>query len=544
MPRGLPNSSRGQARMSVCTGGSSGATTHWSSMRSRGRHERRRRPPVPGAGDGGVAVLERDQPADPAPVLDDRSAQRAARNVAAIVAGELVGKAATLLFTIVGARELGPTSFGSLSYALAFGLLLSTLVGWGFDAEQIRRASADRQDLGAVLAQGLVLRTVHAVPVVLVGVLLGVLTRPSAPAAAALVLVLLASVSDSYGDAGRSAATAIEQLGGTVVALVTQRISASVLAVAVLAAGGGLVAVAAMYLLSSLLGQLCLALILRRLGVRPRWSAVDRAALMDMWRRTFLLGVDAVLSTALFRLDALMLGALSGDREVATYSVAYRLMETVLFVNWAVSRSLFPAMVRAEKGQPLLRVAETAVSIAGAVLVPYGVLVAVDGDGLLQLLFGASYGHDSFVALQLLAFAPVAFGVSYFGSFLLVVQQRKVRLLLTTVAAVVLNAALNLVLIPMVGARGAAAATTVSYALQAVFTIALVAPHNGVLRAERGLALPVVASVPMACALVLLHAPVLVEAVTATAVYLAVYLLLARWRDPAQLRVLLSVVRR
>ncbi len=472
------------------------------------------------------------------------SARRTARNVLALISGELVGKVATLVFTVVVARELGATSFGSLSYAFAFGLLLATLVSWGFDAEQVRRASADRDELGAALTTALVLRTLHAVPVLLLGALVGVLTRPSTAAAQTLVLVLLASVLDSYGDAGRSAATALERLGRTVVALVVQRVSACVLAVAVLASGGGLVAVAGAYLLSSVLGQSVLAVLLHRLGVRLSPSAVTLPALGGFWRRTLLLGVDSVLSMALFRLDALLLGALADDGQVAAYAVAYRLMETVLFVTWAVSRSLFPTMVRAGGGAPLLRVTESAISIAGALLVPYGVLVLLDGGDLVRLLFGGEYGGDPVVALAWLAFAPVSFAVGYFGSYLLVVQQRTARLVATTVFAVVVNTALNVVLIPAYGAPGAAAATTASYVAQAVLTVVLIAPGTGVLRPERALLLPALASLALAATLLGLRLPVLVEAPVGGAVYVAAYLLLVRWRDPAQLALLRSLVSR
>lgn len=500
--------------------------------------------PLPGVRPDGRSVTHDPHPARTPPAGSGTSARRAARNIVVVVAGELVGKSATLVFTIVVARALGATSFGSLSFALAFGLLLATLVGWGFDAEQIRRGSADRSQLDAALTQTLVLRTIHAVPVVLLGGLAGVLTRPGADAAATLVLVLLASVLDSYGDAGRAAATALEKLSGTVVALVAQRVAACVLAVVVLETGGGLVEVGAAYLLSSVLGQAVLALLLRRMGIRLAPGTVDRAALVGMWRGAFLIGVEVVLSMALFRLDALMLGLIADDREVASYAVAYRLMETVLFVNWAVSRSLFPAMVRAAAGAQLLRVGASAISVAGAVLVPYAVLVAVDGGQLLRLLFGSGYGEESVVSLRWLAFAPVLFAVGYLGSHLLVVQRRTWQLLATTVSGVITNVALNIVVIPLYGARGAAAATTGSYLVEAVAVIVFVRPGNGLLRMDLALGLAAAASVPMVAVLLALSAPVLVEVAVACAVYLLAYLLLVRWRDPGQLVLLRSVVTR
>lgn len=464
--------------------------------------------------------------------------------MAVIVVCEILGKCATLAFTVVVARELGVNAFGSFSYALAFGLLLGVLVSWGFDASVVRRGSEDRRQLDAALTEALVLRTIHAVPVVLAGGLIGVLIRPDRSSAITLVLILLATILDGYGDTGRSAATACERPGVSAAALVVQRLAACILAIAILAAGGGLVAVSAAYLCSSVIGQLTLVLVLRRLGIRLRPSEVRADQLRWLWRSTFLLGLDSVLAMAVFRIDALMLGEMAGDRELASYSVAYRLMETVLFVVWAVTRSLLPAMVRAGRGRALLQVGENAFSIVAALFVPYGVLLWLEGEDLIRLVFGSDYGADSSEALTLLCFAPLAFGLGQITGYLLFVRQWNGRLLLTSVVILGVNVGLNFILIPEYGAVGAAAATTLSLAVEAIIYILLLWRDNGLYRVDRALLLPVGAVLPMAGSLYLVESHVALDAAVAGVVYLAAYLLLARWRDPAQLKLLTSLVRR
>ena len=49
------------------------------------------------------------------------------------------------------------------------------------------------------------------------------------------------------------------------------------------------------------------------------------------------LGVDTVVAMALFRIDQVLLGAMKGDAAVGVYAAAYRLLETMLFVSWAVA---------------------------------------------------------------------------------------------------------------------------------------------------------------------------------------------------------------
>ena len=67
-------------------------------------------PLVPGAGDGLAA---------------DR------RNAAVRSVGEIVAKAASIVFFVAVARELGKDGFGHFTFALALGVVLSAPAGFG-----------------------------------------------------------------------------------------------------------------------------------------------------------------------------------------------------------------------------------------------------------------------------------------------------------------------------------------------------------------------------------------------------------------------------
>ena len=457
---------------------------------------------------------------------------------------ELAGKVATLVFTIVAARSLGAAGFGAFSYALAFSMLLATVPSWGFDSVLIRRGSADLADLGPALAQTLALRSILATPVLIIGGTVGALTRPSDEAAIALVLILVATVADTYGDAGRSAAGALERRGRTSVALIAQRLATAVLAIVLLGQGSGLVAVALVYLVSSAFGQLLTWRALRLLHIRPDWSAVTRPQLRAMWRSSFVLGVDTLVAMMLFRLDAVLLGIIRGDEELASYAIAYRLLETVLFVNWAVTRAIFPGMSRAREDREAVLLAEQGLAAVATVFVPYGALLVLEGPRLLKLLFGSEYTGDSGHSMQLLAAAPLAFALSYLASEALTARKRNRAVLLSTAGGAALNIVINLVAIPLYGGPGAAVATTLAYLAEGGLAIALAGPTMGYLRVDRALRLPVLALAPMVAVMLAMQLPVLVECAVGGVVYLLTWLLLARWLFPEQLRVVGKLLQR
>ena len=469
---------------------------------------------------------------------------RAARSVAVMAACELLGKGATLVFTVSAARALGPSGFGAFSYAVTFGLLLATLPSWGFDNVMLRRASADPTSLQAALAQALVCRALIAVPVLVIGGAAGAASQVSGPARTAVVLILAASLLESMGDAGRAAEAARERTGSTSIALLLQRLATTGLALTVLVWGGHLEGVCVAYLVSSVLGLALTALALRRLDVRPDWGKVNRPSLVRMRQESFYIGLNTLVAMALFRVDAVILHQLKGNMALAQYAVAYRLLETVLFLNWVVSRALFPSMAReSSDARQVLLIVERGLAVLGAAFVPYAVFLLLEGESVLRLLFGTEYLQDSTLILRWLAFAPLTFGLTFLVGYALLARNLNREVLLASAVGAVFNIGANMLLIPRFSGVGAAFTTTASYLLSAAMMLWFVR-DGGRLRVERALALPVAAAVPLIVALVLLRLPVMLEALAVAPVYCSSYLLLAYWRDRQQLVVLRSMVRR
>lgn len=465
-------------------------------------------------------------------------------NAAVMAAADVIGKVATLAYTILAARILSAEDFGAFSYAVAFSLLVAVIPTWGFDPIVVRDGSADPGVLDQRYRHALTAKLAIALPVFLGTGALAALSRPTARAGITLALVMIAALFDILADSGRAAANAAQRLVGVSAALTINRIASAGLAAGALLAGLGLLGVGAAYLAGSAGGWLISAVAVRRLGLHAspqpsRWREALRLA-----RGSWEVGVAALVSAALFRIDAVLLAALRGDEEVAVYAVAYRLLETVLFVAWAVGRANYPVM-SAAAGEParVRRITETATGVVGILYVPFAAVLLLEGTAVLALLFGAEYAAASTPALRWLAPAPVLFAAAYIGTYGLLALGRARASLYVSVAATSVNILLNLLLIPALGATGAAAATTASYALETVLVVAVMGRHAGVVRFDRGVAVPLLAALPMAGVLLALRAPVLLELVPAGIVYLAAWFALARRLSPDQLRLARRVLR-
>jgi O-antigen/teichoic acid export membrane protein len=470
--------------------------------------------------------------------------RRTARNAAYMLAAEIGGKAATLVYTLLAARVLSQLDFGAFSYALSLATLVAVVPDWGFDTVVVQRSSAQPDRLPRLRSAALTWKTVIGVPVMTVSALIASFSRPTPEARAALFLMIAAALLDIYSNTNRAAAAALQRQGGMALALAAQRLVTAALAVTALLLGLGLVGLTASYLTGSLIGLAATSLILRRLDTGTRFGLLRWPDLRDLFVRAWWIGVGALVLMALFRVDMVILEALKGDEAVATYAAAYRLLETVTLFTWTVSRAVLPVMSASSSSTRVRRGVEQGVAVAAFIYVPFTVVSLVEAPAIIGLLFGAAYAEPSAPALRWLALAPLLYAVAYYAVAALLSRERAVAMVVTAGAATAVNIGLNLALIPSLAGTGAAIATTLSYLVEAVLALLLCRPLTGSVRLWRPLLPPAAAGLAMATVLIGARLPVLLELSLAGAAYLLVWVPVVRRSAPEQLKVLASLLQR
>ena len=459
-------------------------------------------------------------------VISDTT-QRAARNAVVRAVAEVLGKVATLAWTVAAARMLPADDFGAVFYALTIMLVLTSLAAWGFDSGLTRRGSAVPESLPRLFRATQVWKSALSVPLlVAAGLLLAGV--PAVGSWTVLALMLAAGLPELWSQTIRTAAACRQVSAGVSTALVVQRVATAAAVLAALGADTGAEGVAAGFLAGTVVGWLAHVLAARRLDVRQPLRDLGRGDLAAAVRETVLVGVSGLVLMLLFRVDVLILGHLEGAGSVAVYTVAYRLLETVLFVTYAINAAVLPVLSATRSRETRLLGCERAIAVGGFVYLP----------------FGATYAASAAPVLAWLAPAAMLLALASFSDSLLHVLGRHRALLASSSAALGVNVALNLALIPVLGATGAALATTLSYLVQAVVVLGFLQRVGERPRVLSPLLSSGAASVVLVALLVLLHLPVLVELVAGAVVYLGAWLLLVRRFAPEQQQVLVGLVRR
>lgn len=368
-----------------------------------------------------------------------------------------------MAMVVLAARTLDIALYGVFALALGLANLLAEIGTAGLPVLANRiLARYGARGHGARIAQfiahgdGVVIR-VTAIGLVLLGAG-ALLLAPDAPVAAqALVVTAILLPGVMFRLLRRHQ---LAGLGHPALAAVVETGLAATAGIAALLAGGGLMELALAYGAGSLAGA---ALAGRVTG---RWRGVSRAKprvddrLRAVWWRAALPMWLAAGGTALFgRIDLVMIGPLAGTTEAGLYAAAIRLTYLIgIFAQ--IGLPIFWPLIAREAGTSR-RVHATDlryVAITGGIGGLAAIALWTAAPQVVTLVFGASYGAAAPI-LRILCAAQLSalFVTALTGSMLMRGQGRAYAPVMA--GGLALGVALNLALIPPMGAIGAAWAT-------------------------------------------------------------------------------------
>jgi O-antigen/teichoic acid export membrane protein len=164
-----------------------------------------------------------------------------------------------------------------------------------------------------------------------------------------------------------------------------------------------------------------------------------------------------VLIVAYARIDQIIVFQLAGSRSAGLYGSVYTILDQSHFVPISILTTLAPVIAaswpadRARMLRTARRTAELmAIASAGALA-----FVIVASTPIVQLIFGPEF-LPAAPALPVLGAAFVFISFGYLNGNVLAVLGLQKRLLVVSLAALVVNVAGNLILVPAVGFMGAA----------------------------------------------------------------------------------------
>ena len=243
-------------------------------------------------------------------------------------------------------------------------------------------------------------------------------------------------------------------------------VSRLLLVIAVVLAGISQIGIAVAYVISfGITAAAGLLFAFRLIGFTSRLTPTAEGR--SMLRFSAPLLVSGATSLVVTDLDILMLGVMGTSREVGTYKAVYPLGMLLLLSITAVGYLLMPVLsdLHAEdKAERMREVYRIAAKWTTALSLPIGYVLLVYPAWLIGLTFGSEYVSGNLV-LSVLAVGFLSHVVTGPNGNALKSLGHPDVTMYTSVLLAVLNAGLNLLLIPLYGILGAAVATASSYVI-------------------------------------------------------------------------------
>jgi O-antigen/teichoic acid export membrane protein len=417
------------------------------------------------------------------------AARRVLKNSAVPLALRVVVRALDLVFAVVAYGYLLPAEFGRYDFAaLLVVQYLGTISEFGLGVLLTREVARDPDAaprlFGATLALRLLL-TLAAVPAtgIVVGAyaLLGALGLGEAitPVGQQVIWVLLLTLLPAaYTGASTALYNAHERMEvPALIELVTAALS-MLARIAVLALGFGILGIAWTAVGVSWATALIYAALQSRAFFRPslRW---DGALMRTLTPLALPLMLNNLLNAVFFRFDTFLLKAFGGDgdRVVAQYNLAYKVLGIAMILPPVVTFAVFPLLARRAGGERGALVEAQNRTLWALLLVafPLAAGLSVLAPDLVRLFIGRSQRPEDFLpvsadALAILAwFLPLSFANGLLQYVLIAINQQR-AITRAFVVGAAFNLAANLLTIPYFGLYAASVVTILSEAvLFAVF---------------------------------------------------------------------------
>jgi len=394
--------------------------------------------------------------------------KRTARNLGSLTVAKVAVRTAGLVLTAFLVRHIGEEDFGRYNLARSFALMFAVLAKMGVLQITVRDVAGHREWGPRYASTGFTLLVAQSAAMVALILGLAYVLGYRDEQLLGIGVMSVAVSAMCFEAFGSAIFAAHEQLHIEAVFLLVRQVIWSILAVIGIALGFGyLYFLWGLLITSVLMAVLTLSSAQRRFfRFRPGW---DPATARALFFAGLPLALSAILVDLYLRLDVVMLDQMTDAVTVGQYAAAFRLISTVTFLAMSFYAVLFPVFSRMEANASdrLAWAFDQSLRVVSIALVPICILGVFWAPWLMTTVFGEPFRAAAPV-LAIAIWATALQGIAVLSGRMLVAKGRQVITMWISAVSLLVNVALNYLLIPTLGMIGAATASVVTQALVSI----------------------------------------------------------------------------
>lgn len=363
------------------------------------------------------------------------------------------------------AGQLGTGEYGKFIFAFAFPQLFSIIADFGLQGYYTKKISGDRESTRTYLGEMILLRMGLSVVAVVLAVGALMLTGHSQDTKTAVLIgVLSVLIAQTMITNAWTVFQAHEDVKYVAVSNILSRLTVALLSIGVLKIGGGMLAVTSVYAV----GYIIQVVYCFRVLLKEKWTpifSVTRGDIAGIFKEALPFSLFGVFSFLALSIDKTMISFLSGDDSLGIYNAASSLCTNSNMISLAVANAVFPTLVQSFQQNKIGDVNRKMQIILKWMLLlgtPLALVIAFYSRQIILFIYhNASYEPSVFVLQILIWMLPVDL-VSRVVRYALIAINREHSVTKYYGLGLLLNATLNLILIPRFSYVGAAWASMIT----------------------------------------------------------------------------------
>lgn len=360
------------------------------------------------------------------------------------------------------ARYLGPEQFGILSYALAISSIMMAVGRLGMESVLVRDLAQHPYNRLAYMGTAFRLMLTVAIVGMLVMGALVIFWETDYNSRICILIISLGALFQAFSVIDYNFQSQVRAKYSTLAKSLALSLT-SIVKLVMVWSGAELVHFAVVYALDyAAIGFFLVVFNFKKEGMRfiGRFETV---LLKPLLKSAWPMVLSAVSAILYMRVDQLMIKNMLGLHELGLYAAAVKIYEGWVVVPYVISISLLPAIVKIKSRS--ISEYEKNMAMLFSLMFWSGACIALIatflGDQLILLSFGSEYlGSGGVLAIVMWAAAFASLG-SITARYLTVEGMER-KIAIRTFLGLAINIALNILLIPLYGIKGAAIATLVT----------------------------------------------------------------------------------
>ncbi len=394
--------------------------------------------------------------------------QTAIKNTFWLTFSEIVGRLLKMVLIIYMARKLGTDQWGVFSYAISMASLLMIFSDIGISNLLTREIVQKKEEYERFISTALFLKII----ILLISTVLTIVISPfisNIPEANKIfVIIAVVLFFDSLTNLGLAFNRAFEKMEREVIIKTISNTLVLIIGIVLLNVSPTSKSIAMAYAVGSIMSSFLIFFMIKD-DIKKFLVKIDKKKIGLILQTTWPFAIIILIGSIMANTDTFMLGIWKTPKEIGLYAVAQRFYQLIIIIPSVVSTATFPIMSRLTEGkdsQQFALVFEKTIAFIMILGMPIAVGGIVLANQLIPLVFGIEYIEAVPLLQILMLMLIVSFPITIMSNTIF--SHNKQRSLATAyMAGIIFNIIINALLIPTMGAKGAALATLISTTIMA-----------------------------------------------------------------------------